>query len=93
MRYYKRTVADKLRLLLFHKDERVTAGDVYSKVREYDFSSYYPEKKYIKAIDVPKDNVYDIRSFGAVVGEEDFDCAPAINAAFEAASKPAERYL
>lgn len=87
MRYYKRTVADKLRLLLFHKDERVTAGDVYSKVREYDFSSYYPEKKYIKAIDVPKDNVYDIRSFGAVVGEEDFDCAPAINAAFEAASK------
>lgn len=38
----RRTVKDKLELLLFHKDERVTTGGVYSKVRDYDYSSYYP---------------------------------------------------
>ena len=43
----KRNNADKLRTLLFGKDLRITKGDVYSEVREYDFSSYYPEDKYI----------------------------------------------
>ena len=43
----KRNNADKLRTLLFGKDLRITKGDVYSEVREYDFSSYYPEEKYI----------------------------------------------
>lgn len=29
MEKYRRTVKDKLELLLFHKDERVTTGGVY----------------------------------------------------------------
>lgn len=42
MKNYKRTLLQKLRLLLLHKDERVTQGAVYSEVRPFDFSSYYP---------------------------------------------------
>ncbi len=83
----RRTVKDKLELLLFHKDERVTTGGVYSKVRDYDYSSYYPVEKYIKFSAAPQENVYDIRDFGAVADDESFDCAFAINAAFEAAEK------
>lgn len=87
MSIYKRTIFDKLRILLFHKDERVTQGNVYSKVRKYDFSSYYPEDKYIEKTEPPKENIYDIRDFGAVAGDENFDCSTAINAAFAAAEK------
>mgnify|MGYP000025443913 FL=1 len=87
MEKYRRTVKDKLELLLFHKDERVTTGGVYSKVRDYDYSSYYPVEKYIKFSEAPQENVYDIRDFGAVADDESFDCAFAINAAFEAAEK------
>lgn len=86
MSEYKRTLADKLRLL-FHKDERVTQGGVYSVVREFDFSSYCPVDSYIKPAVPPDHNVYDIRDFGAVAGVETFDCAPAINAAIDAAEK------
>ena len=44
----KRNLYDKLNTLLFGKDLRVTEGDPYTKVREYDFSSYYPIENYIK---------------------------------------------
>lgn len=87
MEKYRRTAKDKLKLLLFHKDERVTMGGVYNKVRDYDYSSYYPLDNYIKNSSLPNENVYDIRSFGAVADDESFDCAAAINAAFEAAEK------
>ena len=83
---YKRTLPGKFRLL-FHRDERVTSGGVYSRVREYDFSSYCPADSYIGLVPLPKANVYDIRDFGAVAGDEGFDCAPAVNAAFAAAEK------
>lgn len=86
MNIYKRTLPQKLRILLFHKDERVTKGEVYSKVRNFDFSSYYPEEKYIKPMEPPKENIYDIRSYGAVAGK-DIDCAPAINNAINDAAK------
>lgn len=87
MKNPKRTVAQKLQILLFHKDERVTEGGVYSEVRKYDYSSYYPQDKYIKYAEPPKENVYDIRSFGAVAGNDDFDCSNAVNAAVSAAAK------
>lgn len=86
MNIYKRTLLQKLRILLFHKDERVTKGEVYSKVRNFDFTSYYPVEKYIKPMKPPAENVYDIRSYGAVAGRE-ADCAPAINAAINDAAR------
>ena len=87
MKNYKRTLLQKLRLLLFHKDERVTQGAVYSEVRRFDFSSYYPLENYVQKVGVPQENVYDIRSFGAVPENEDLDCAHAINAAIFAAEQ------
>lgn len=87
MKNYKRTLLQKLRLLLFHKDERVTQGAVYSEVRRFDFSSYYPLENYVQKVGVPQENVYDIRSFGAVPENEDLDCAHAINAAIDAAEQ------
>lgn len=87
MNKYRRTIKDKLNILLFHKDERVTTGGVYSTVRNYDYSSYYPVDKYIKNAVLPQDNVYDIRDFGAIADDENFDCSAAINRAFEAAEK------
>lgn len=82
----KRTAVDKLKTLLFGKDLRITTGDPYTEVREYDFSSYYPEDKYIsKNQQAPKENVYDIRDFGADVSLE--DNAEYINKAVEEASK------
>ncbi len=85
MNTIKRTLLQKLKILLFHKDVRVTQGGVYSEVRSFDFSSYYPESDYIQYSEPPLENVYDIRDFGARAGDESFDCAPAINAAIEAA--------
>lgn len=83
---YKRGVGKKLKTLLFGKDIRVTSGDVYSAVRDYDFSSYYPESDYVLPAEVPSENVFDIRDFGAVLNDENADNAPAINAAIDAAS-------
>ena len=85
MNTIKRTLLQKLKILLFHKDVRVTQGGVYSEVRSFDFSSYYPESDYIQYSEPPLENVYDIRDFGARAGDEGFDCAPAINAAIKAA--------
>lgn len=87
MKKYRRTLLQKLKILLFYKDVRVKTGGVYCDVRKFDFSSYYPERDYIKSAAPPSENVYDIRSFGARAGEEDFDCAFAVNAAAEAAQK------
>lgn len=76
MNTIKRTLLQKLKILLFHKDVRVTQGGVYSEVRSFDFSSYYPESDYIQYSEPPLENVYDIRDFGARAGDEGFDCAP-----------------
>ncbi|MDE5605463.1 MAG: hypothetical protein K2I73_07765 [Eubacterium sp.] len=83
----KRTIFDKLNTALFWKDTRITTGDPYTEVREYDFSSYYPEDDYICDMELPTENVFDIRSFGAVANDENFDNAPYINKAIEAASE------
>ena len=81
----KRTAFDKLNTVLFGKDLRITKGDVYPTVREYDYSSYCPEEKYIRNQTLPKNNVYDIRSFGASTDRS--DNADAINTAICLASE------
>ncbi|MGN0523097.1 MAG: glycoside hydrolase family 28 protein [Eubacterium sp.] len=81
----KRTTADKLRTLLFGKDLRITRGDVFSTVYPFDFSSYYPEDEYIKTQEIPTENVYDIRDYGADILSA--DNADAINSAISAAEK------
>lgn len=80
----KRTAFDKLHTLLFGKDLRVTQGGAYTQIREYDFSSYLPIQNYIRSQPVPKENVFDIRDFGASTEKE--DNAQYINAAVEKAS-------
>ena len=67
----RRKVTDKLNTLLFGKDLRITKGDVFSALYEYDYSSYYPEDKYVYSQDLPKDNVFDIRDYGANTKFED----------------------
>ncbi len=81
----KRTVFDKLNTALFGKDLRITKGVVYSDIREYDFSSYYPENEYIRKQTVPTENVYDIRDFGA--SPNSTDNSKAINSAVREAEK------
>lgn len=84
----KRTLLDKLYTLVYGKDLRITQGEPYTKVRPFDFSSYYPQEKYIDDNEiVPKDNVYDIREFGAVANDVNIDNAIFINKAFEEAER------
>lgn len=86
MSFYYRTPLEKLKILLFGRDVRVTDGPVYTEVRPGDYSSYCPVEKYISAAKPPQQNVYDIRAFGAVPGDTSLDNAPAINRCIEAAS-------
>lgn len=81
----KRNGADKLKTLFFGKDLRVTEGEAYKEVRKYDFSSYYPEEKYIKRQYKPRKNTIDIREYGADI--QNSDNAPFINKAIEDAAK------
>ena len=81
----KRNCLDKLNTLLFGKDLRVTEGEPYTEVREYDFSSYFPIENYIVERSLPTENVFDIRDFGADVNNE--DNAEYINSAVDKASK------
>ncbi|MGN0521097.1 MAG: glycoside hydrolase family 28 protein, partial [Eubacterium sp.] len=81
----KRTIYDKLKTLLFGKDLRVKTGAPYTEVRAFDFSSYYPEEKYIFNQNAPNENIIDIRSYGADIKNE--DNAPFINRAIEDAQK------
>lgn len=81
----KRNVIDKLNTLFFGKDLRITEGEPYSEVREFDFSSYLPIENYIKTQKIPTENIFDIRNFGANVDNE--DNADFINAAINKASK------
>lgn len=74
----KRSLFDKLNTLLFGKDLRVTEGEPYTEVREYDFSSYYPVEDYIKKQEIPEKNIYNIMDYGA--GTDKADNAPFINA-------------
>ena len=66
----RRNIFDKLNTLLFGKDLRVTQGGPYTIVREHDFSSYYPKNYYIIRQEIPKENVFDIRNYGADVNNE-----------------------
>lgn len=89
MKYYtepkkRRTAADKLKTFLFGKDLRVTEGEPYTKEREYDYSSYYPKDNYIYPQQLPSENVFDIRDYGADVSKN--DNAEYINKAIEKAS-------
>lgn len=81
----RRTNLDKLKTLLFGKDLRITKGEPFFEVYPYDFSSYYPENEYIRNQTAPKDNVFDIRTYGANVTYE--DNSSYINKAIEDASK------
>lgn len=83
----RRTAVDKLRTLLFGKDLRITKGEPYTQVREFDFSSYYPEDKYISFQEKPEENVFDIRNYGAVAGDPAVDNSLAINSAVIDAAK------
>lgn len=85
MQKKKRNCFDKLSTLFFGKDLRITEGEPYKEIREFDFSSYYPEEEYIKVQTVPKENVFDIRDFGADINNE--DNAQYIHCAVDAASR------
>ncbi|MCC8073696.1 MAG: hypothetical protein LIO62_06180, partial [Clostridiales bacterium] len=83
----KRNCIDKLNTLFFGKDLRVTDGQPYTEVREYDFSSYYPQDDYVKIQEIPAQNVFDIRSYGASTANG--DNAVFIQRAVDEASKSA----
>ena len=80
----RRILIDKLNTLLFGKDLRIIDGDPYTDVRDFDFSSYYPEDDYITDQELPSSNVFDIRDFGADVNND--DNSTAVNHAVEEAS-------
>ena len=80
-----RTPIDKLNTLLFGKDLRITKGDVFPTVYDYDYSSYFPKDNYIKQQPLPTENVFDIRDYGACVDFE--DNAPYIQRAIDDASR------
>ena len=81
----KRTAFDKLNTVLFGKDLRITKGEVYSEIREFDYSSCFPVDDYIKEQEAPTDNVFDIRFFGAATNRK--DNADAINTAVAMAAE------
>lgn len=85
MAEYKRNTLDKLNTLFFGKDLRVTDGEPYTEIREFDFSSYYPEEKYIYKQQLPSENIFDIRAFGADISCA--DNAEFINKAIDAAAQ------
>lgn len=87
MSLFYRTLPEKLKILLFERDVRVTQGPVYAEVRPGDFSSYFPVENYIAPMQPPQTNVYDIRSFGAVPDDADADNAEAINRCIAAAAQ------
>lgn len=83
----KRSLFDKFNTMIFGRDVRVTDGAPYSEIREFDFSSYYPEDNYISNMPLPEKNVYDIRDFGAAANDAEIDNSVFINMAFDAAEK------
>ncbi len=85
MQKKKRNNIDKLKTLLFGKDLRVTDGEAYKEVRKYDFSTYYPEDKYIHTQKKPAKYCFDVKEYGA--DTQNSDNAPFINKAIEDASK------
>lgn len=84
---YRRNSLDKLKTLLFWRDTRVTQGEPYTAVREFDYSSYLPVESYLSPACAPSANVFDIRDFGARANDTSFDNAEAVNAAFSKAEK------
>lgn len=61
----RRTRVDKLNTLLFGKDLRITKGDVFPTVYDYDYSTYYPEDNYISSTQQPEGEIFDIKFYGA----------------------------
>ncbi len=83
----KRTIKDKLHTAFFGKDLRVTEGEPYTKVREGDYSSYFPLEQYIDYTQQPKGKIFDVRSFGADVNKSEEENTQAIQAAIDECSK------
>lgn len=81
----RRSRIDKLNTLLFGKDLRITKGDVFPAVYPYDYSSYYPKDNYIYDQELPTENVFDIKFYGANPNLQ--DNAKYINMAIDEASK------
>lgn len=81
----RRTRLDKLNTLLFGKDLRITKGDPFPRVYDYDYSSYYPEDDYISNQELPNGEIFDIKFYGA--NPNNADNAPFINRAVEEASR------
>lgn len=81
----RRNIGDKLNTLLFGRDLRITKGDVFPFVYDFDFSSYYPEDDYVRFQEIPNENVFDIRDYGANV--KMLDNAVYIQMAIDDASK------
>ncbi|MDE6019451.1 MAG: hypothetical protein K2H01_00420, partial [Ruminococcus sp.] len=81
----RRNAFDKLNTLLFGKDLRIMEGEPYTEIREFDFSSYYPEDKYISPQELPIENVYNICDYGAGIDKD--DNAQYINHAISKASE------
>ena len=79
----KRTVKDKLHTFLFGKDLRLTEGEPYTKVREGDYSSYYPLEKHIDFSQKPDGEIFDVRSFGADVSKSEEENTAAIQSAID----------
>lgn len=76
----------KLNTLVFGRDLRITKGEPYPNIYEYDFSSYYPEENYIYNQDLPEGKeFFDIRFYGADVRND--DNAPFIQKAVDDAAK------
>lgn len=83
----KRTLKDKLHTLFYGKDLRVTEGEPYTKVRKGDYSSYYPLEKYIDFSQMPRGEIFDIRSFGADIKNSEKINTVAIQAAIDQCHK------
>ena len=81
----RRNIGDKLNTLLFGRDLRITKGDVFPFIYDFDFSSYYPEDDYVRFQEITNENVFDIRDYGANV--KMLDNAVYIQMAIDDASK------
>lgn len=81
----RRSRIDKLNTLLFGKDLRITKGDVFPTVYQYDYSSYFPKDEYIYSQKVPTENIFDIKFYGANPNLQ--DNSKYINQAIDEASK------
>ena len=81
----RRSTLQKLKTAVLGKDLRITKGDVYSEVRPFDYCQCLNETQWLYEQEPPRDNVYDIRFFGAATNRS--DNADAINVAVNMAAE------